>query len=161
MIRFKREVFHPSKYDTIHAVLMDAKNGIYKLVKPFSYTIFFDGAVVSFDIPEGFVTNFATIPKFLQPFIHPLTEGMLVSSCIHDFILNEFEKFQPYLTREYKVDGETRNVFKDFDWMRAADIFHAIMVQENGFDDKTRKLFTACVKLWYIIDPDVQHRYKF
>ena len=90
---------------TLKAKLIDAQKHLYKLEEEFEYTIRYRGVSYIFKIPCGFITNFASVPKPFWKLFHPLEDRLLVASCVHDFVLNEFGSMQPNLTRTIFVDG--------------------------------------------------------
>lgn len=161
MAFYPTEVNHQSKHGVIKAVLVDAEQGLYRLIEDFTYSIPFRGKVFTFNIPKGFYTNFATIPLFMRKFLHPVDKGFIVASTIHDFVLNEFKVLQSDLTREYLIDGITCYIQDTLDWSESADLFHVIMIQEDAFNERFRRLFTGMVKSWYILSPYVRKRFTF
>lgn len=132
----------------IKAKLVDPKKGIYALEEEFTYLIRYKGKSYEFNIPSGFITNFASVPRFAWDLFHPTAPEMIVASCVHDFVLNEFR--QTWIPRTVKVDGVERLISDVIDGFLAADIFFFSMSQEGSYNLPVRQLLRACVKGFYL-----------
>ena len=57
----------------------------FRLAHPFSLTVpMGDSGTYHFRIPAGFETDFASVPRLLWWFVHPMDPHILVGSLIHD-----------------------------------------------------------------------------
>lgn len=144
---FKKKIYLQVGTSSLSAVLIDAKKGLYQLEENFVYQIRYRGVTYEFNIPRGFITNFATVPKVFWALFHPTDERMLVASCVHDFVLNE--QRDPQLTRDVNVDGQVRKIHEVIDGFLAADLFFFTMSQEGSYNLPVRQLLRICVKGWY------------
>lgn len=132
----------------IKARLTDSLKGLYVLEEDFKYFIRYKGKSYEFDIPTGFITNFASVPRFAWELFHPTAPEMLVASCVHDFVLNEFK--QTWIPRTVKVDGIERLISEVIDGFLAADLFFFSMSQEGSYNLPIRQMLRACVKGFYL-----------
>lgn len=131
----------------ILASLVNARKGIFILTEPFQYSIRYHGVTYEFNIPIGFKTNFASVPKWAWKLFHPLDERLLVASCVHDFVLNE--QRQTDISRKVTVDGEEVEIHEVIDGFLAADLFFFSLSQEGSYNLPIRQLLRLCVKGWY------------
>lgn len=146
---FKRKIDLKVGDSFLRAKLFDARNGLYVLLEEFQYHIRYRGRSYTFTIPAGFITNFASVPKPFWRFFHPVENKMLVASCVHDFILNEFYKRQPFLTRTIQVDGNSTEISDCIDGFLAADLFFFSLSQEGSYNLPVRQFLRLCVKGWH------------
>lgn len=134
---------------TLKANLIDKKRGLYALDEEFMYTIRYKGKSYLFVLPAGFITNFATVPRFAWKLFHPTDPRLLVASCVHDFVLNEFAELQPDLTRTIWVDGTSTQISDVIDGFLAADLFFFSLSQEGSYSLPVRQFLRLCVKGYY------------
>jgi len=133
---------------SIKARLTDPIKGLYVLEEDFRYFIRYKGKSYEFDIPKGFITNFATVPRFAWRLFHPTAPEMLVASCVHDFVLNEFK--QTWISRNVKVDGIDMLINEVIDGFLAADLFFFSLSQEGSYNLPIRQFLRGCVKGFYL-----------
>ena len=100
-------------------------NGKYKLTK--SYTI--NTSIGNYTIPRNFVTNFATVPSWLQ-FIIPTRGKYDRATLLHDYFCN--------VNNRYKVLAEGKSC--------ADDLFYEIM-KKDGVNWIVRNIFYYAVRL--------------
>ena len=143
---FKRRIIVKVGRSTINAKLIDAQQGLYELQEDFLYSIRYRGNTYEFNIPAGFFTNFASVPRWAWKFFHPTDNEMLVASCVHDFVLNEFN--QDWLPRVVCVDGVEVPICT-IDGFTAADLFFFSLSQEGSYNLPVRQFLRMCVKGFY------------
>lgn len=161
---FKRKIIKSVGISRINANLIDAAKGLYQLEEPFEYVVTFDGEPYRFIIPEGFITNFASVPKIFWNIFHPTDDGMLVASCIHDYVLGENLHLQPELSRKVFVrKTEYRNgelfcirrtwvdIDGEIDGYLAADLFIETLRQQLSYNKFIRLFLKTCIKGYYFL----------
>jgi hypothetical protein len=144
---FKRYIRLNVGSSVINAKLVDPRAGIYELQQMFSYYIRYRGVSYVFIIPKGFLTNFATVPKWAWGIFHPTENAMLVAACVHDFILNE--QRQTNIGRNVVVDGNLKPISEVIDGFLAADLFFFSLSQEGSYNLLVRQFLRLCVKGYY------------
>lgn len=144
---FKRRIEAQVGIQRLKARLIYPKRGIYVLEEDFLYTIRYLGRTYEFYIPKGFHTNFASVPKWAWRFFHPTENEILVASCVHDFVLNEFK--QEWLPRTVTIDGVIHQIKDAIDGFLAADLFFFSLSQEGSYNLLTRQFLRLCVKGFY------------
>lgn len=149
MAFFKTEIHHPTCQGVIKCNLVSEKDGLYSFAEAFNYVVYYYGNKYEFELPVGYLTNFASVPKWAWRFFHPVENGMLVASCIHDYVVNEFYKKQPTLSRQIKINDRTANVDTEIDGFLAADLFFAVLYQEGSYNMIVRQFLRGCVKGYF------------
>lgn len=94
----------------------------WQLVEPFAFAV--DGRV--FEIPVGFWTDFASVPRALWPLISPYDLG--VGPVPHDFGYFSGYESKPYWDRVFQACMEKDGVAP---WRRAA-AYHAVVLLGGG-----------------------------
>jgi hypothetical protein len=60
--------------------------GLARLIKPFTYHVGFIGSGHEITVPADFVTDFASVPRLVAPFISPLSL-CAKAAVLHDYLL--------------------------------------------------------------------------
>lgn len=135
----------------LHASMLVVREGLYSLDEDFFYEIKWKGTIYGFHLPTGFITNFASVPKCFWRFFNPTDEHLLVASCVHDYILNEFHTYQPQLSRIVIIDGVESDINETIDGFLASDLFFGALKQEKSYNSFIRHFLRLCVKGFYFL----------
>ena len=68
--------------DVVVLLLGDAE---WKLVEPLTYDVGYRGSLNRISVPPGFKTDFASVPRILQPFLSPYGRWAR-AAVVHDFL---------------------------------------------------------------------------
>jgi len=66
------------------------ENGLWELTHKYECVV--DGTEI--DAPEGFLTDFASVPRFARSFIDPAHPHILRAAILHDFLYQNHIRFQ-------------------------------------------------------------------
>ena len=95
-------------------------------------------------IPEGYETNFASIPWFVRWLISPIDPDLVLAAIVHDWLVQEHgtrAQFPPVL---YVEDVTGEHVFIErVDWSQAATIFRKIAKHEGASPLKRFAVYQA------------------
>ena len=60
--------------------------GKYCVVRPLTYQIWFYGSGLSVTVPDGFLTDLASVPRLLWPLVPPHSPDYAAAAVLHDYL---------------------------------------------------------------------------
>ena len=83
---------------------------VYRLLEPFSYEIGQEGSKLVIEVPEGFITDFASVPRFLWSIVPPNGRHGK-AAVVHDYLYRKESGFSKWLAESIFYDAmEVLNV---------------------------------------------------
>lgn len=99
--------------------------GKYETLEDWKYTLFFDGTEDFLNIPAGFCTNGASIPRIFWAILSPFDPRYMEEATIHDFICDKGQ------------------------YARADDWFERLLIDNTEIKTWHRKVFIGSVRFWH------------
>jgi hypothetical protein len=103
---------------------IEIRSGKFYLTEEYKY-IFDDGKYVV--VPEGYETNFASIPWYFRWLINPIDPEIVVAALVHDWLVQEWGDTDKNIPSSIFTDNEYGGVYDIVDWNQAAAVLREIM----------------------------------